>query len=98
MIKLKPISTLILLTFLAGCGNSEMRAIKRDFMSGCQQGASKKVCSCAFDEWSSGYAESNFIQLSKGQGMVILDRRSESEQLAAFMEKGMKAIHQCMKK
>lgn len=96
---IKSFATLILITILTGCGNSEMRTIKREFMSGCQQGAPKKVCSCAFDEWSSGYHESNFIRLSKGQGLLLsLNSTSEEEQLKSFIEAGIKAVHQCMKK
>lgn len=83
---------------LVGCGNSEMRAAKREFMSGCQQAVPSNICSCAFDKWSSTYTEDNFIRLSQGQGMQVSSGKTLREQLEEFLGGSYKALEYCASK
>lgn len=99
IINLKTALLVFVVVSLSACGNSEMKQIKRDFMSGCQQSISKKVCSCAFDEWKTEYGEDSFIRLSKGEGMLIsLDGKSRAEQQEDFLTNAFVAIEYCMSK
>jgi hypothetical protein len=52
---------------LSGCGDSEIEKLRSEFIAGCKSGgASKDICSCAFDKTEEKYTESQLLQMNKG--------------------------------
>lgn len=48
---------------LTACGDVELKAAKQTFVNECRsEGASKKICSCTFDEWKSAYDDKTFLR------------------------------------
>lgn len=69
---------------ITACSNSETSKMRNNFVSGClQNGASRSVCSCIFDEVEQKYSAEQLKQMNAGAIP------------AGFPEFAMKSTYKC---
>ncbi len=69
---------------ITACSNSETSKMRKEFVSGClQNGASRSICSCIFDEVENNYSAEQLKQMNAGSIP------------AGFPEFAMKSTYKC---
>lgn len=98
------INSIFLITIifsLSGCGDSQSREVKKEFMGACQISGTKKACKCVFNKIKSEFSNEDIVRFNNlGERSILglnVSPKDENE-LKNFLDFTYEASKSCIYK